>query len=161
MGISLSFVESVLKEKETRGVQNFVLHEKLSQVMERLLRVHERAGYKEELRLISSVRSRPAFRSLDEEESLTPKDAASVLKLEPFASIDAREDALSDRPFEIEQPQETEGEILQSNKSQLALRKAAFMIHDVRGKTTPVVFTRDGKVRPATRFEKSMKTTRR
>lgn len=81
-------------------VARFPIQKTFTQSMEKLMEIdsYSTTSYREPepLRLISSMRLKPLLHYINEEEALTPKDAAELLQVEPYANIEYRLDKDAD-----------------------------------------------------------------
>jgi hypothetical protein len=160
-GISISRIEAILRLKALQDkfkANGTPLQTELSKEMDQLLGATTlRYDEKRKLSRLEPIREtlvngmHPFVQLLEEEERFTPKDAAKLLKLEPFENITKRLDKKAAEVFEVE-PNGSMPDSIEANP--VLGGKFDFMFVDTSApKDFVLIRNKDGNVRMASRKE--------
>ncbi|TPX34085.1 hypothetical protein SmJEL517_g03272 [Synchytrium microbalum] len=135
-GISFDRVRAILKlkaaEKQAEMAKGIPPQKEFAKGMERLLSAERRgrnSSRREPLRSLLASGLRPFFRMADEDETLSPTDAARILKLAPFSNIKMKIDRASEGKQPVSQDALQQTTIIEENLLHASHKK--FAIRDV------------------------------
>ncbi|KAI9327419.1 eukaryotic mitochondrial regulator protein-domain-containing protein [Zopfochytrium polystomum] len=163
--LSIARVQAILRLKALEASMRDAgkeVQEQLNEGMERMLITSSVQRMNEPLHVTPAERMKPLFQLLDEDQGVTPEDAAKLLKLEPFHAVQARLDVDAQRMFTIDPAAESRAKDVQTPpiaKDPVNASKFTFAFVDTSKPLDRPLYMRDrnGVFRKGSRYEKYRK----
>lgn len=160
--LSLARIQAILrlkaleKKMKESGQQ---IQENLTYNMEKMLICPTLSPIVEPVHIIQAEQTKPLFQFIEEEDTLSPEDAARLLKQEPFSNIEIRLNKAAERVFELDAPTAPVTSPSPIAEKPALGGKFSFAFIDTSKDSKKEMFMRDNKgvFRKASRLEKFYK----